>query len=158
MDNHFRSIMTFSSSQSVLKSIHLASKVFKVSVNIFKGLLILENAHFLKDIGDARAIKRQVIRNIEMASLPSTSQEEKSRLLQFVVVGGGPTGVEFAAEIYDFISQDLQKYLCKELAQQMSITVIQGADHILNTYDLKISDYAESLFQREGIHVITNAK
>ena len=35
--------------------------------------------------------------NFEMASLPSTSEEERKRLLSFVVCGGGPTGVETAA-------------------------------------------------------------
>ena len=37
--------------------------------------------------------------NFETASLPSTSEEERKRLLSFVVCGGGPTGVETAAEI-----------------------------------------------------------
>ncbi len=38
--------------------------------------------------------------NFEKASLPSASEEERKQLLSFLVVGGGPTGVEFAAELH----------------------------------------------------------
>lgn len=65
-------------------------------------------------MADAQAIRRRVLGefigipnssrssvrvadNFEMASLPSTSEEERKRLLSFVVCGGGPTGVETAA-------------------------------------------------------------
>jgi hypothetical protein len=65
-------------------------------------------------VADAQAIRRRVLGeyfctsnssrstvcfadNFEMASLPSTSEEERKRLLSFVVCGGGPTGVEAAA-------------------------------------------------------------
>lgn len=43
--------------------------------------------------------------NFELATQPSTSQEERQRLLSIVIVGGGPTGVEFGAEMYDFVQQ-----------------------------------------------------
>ena len=36
--------------------------------------------------------------------------QEKRRLLSFIVVGGGPTGVEVAAELFDLICEDLTKY------------------------------------------------
>ena len=43
--------------------------------------------------------------NFELASQRSTPEEESKRLLHVVIVGGGPTGVEFGAEIYDFVEQ-----------------------------------------------------
>ena len=43
--------------------------------------------------------------NLELATQPNISAEERKRLLHFVVVGGGPTGVEFGAEFYDFLNQ-----------------------------------------------------
>ena len=42
---------------------------------------------------------------MELATQPDVSTEEKRRLLHLVVVGGGPTGVEFSAEFYDFLKQ-----------------------------------------------------
>ena len=69
----------------------------------------LEHCHFLKSIGDARLIRRTVIDNFERACLPCTSDEERKKLLSFVICGGGPTGVEFAAELYDMLNEDLVK-------------------------------------------------
>jgi hypothetical protein len=71
--------------------------------------------------------------NFERASLPTTTPEERRRLLSFVVCGGGPTGVEAAAEIYDLCQEDIMKYYPKICRQAVSIHVIQSGDHILNT-------------------------
>lgn len=49
-------------------------------------------------------------RCLEAASHDTVSPKERGRLLHFVVVGGGPTGVEFSAELSDFIHQDLIRY------------------------------------------------
>jgi len=67
----------------------------------------LEHVNFLKDLNDARKIRTKVIENFEQACLPTTTDEERRRLLSFVVCGGGPTGVEFAAELFDMLNEDL---------------------------------------------------
>lgn len=68
----------------------------------------------------------------EKAVLPSLSEEERRANLHFVIVGGGPTGVEFAAELHDFLEEDLFK-LYPGVKEFVQITVIQSGDHILNT-------------------------
>ena len=54
------------------------------------------------------------------------------KLLSFVIVGGGPTGVEVAAELYDMIESDLSKIYPK-LAKEAVISVIELQDHVLST-------------------------
>lgn len=49
--------------------------------------------------------------NLEKAALPSTEEAERRRLLSFVVCGGGPTGVEFASELYDMVNEDVLDYV-----------------------------------------------
>lgn len=71
--------------------------------------------------------------NFERASLPTTTPEERRRLLSFVVCGGGPTGVEAAAEIYDLCQEDIMQYYPKICRQNVAIHVIQSGEHILNT-------------------------
>ncbi|KIM48810.1 hypothetical protein M413DRAFT_61164 [Hebeloma cylindrosporum] len=127
----------------------------------------LENCFQLKTIGDAQAIRRRIMDNFELASLPTTSPEERKRLLSFVICGGGPTGVETAAEIYDFCQEDIMKYnksrtksfqfpkLCRE---EVSIHVIQSREHILNTYSEEISKFAEQKFRRADVDLITSAR
>lgn len=80
---------------------------------------------------DAQRIRRSVIDCFEKAILPSLTEEERRINLHFVVVGGGPTGVEFAAELHDHIHDDLSKLypIAKDIVK---ITLIQSGDHILN--------------------------
>ncbi|KAK3182106.1 hypothetical protein K4F52_006671 [Lecanicillium sp. MT-2017a] len=122
------------------------------------GVKGLEHAFFLKDINDARMIRNKVIHNLEMACLPTTSDEERKRLLSFVVSGGGPTGVEFAAELYDLLNEDLTRHFPRLLRNEISVHLIQSRSHILNTYDETVSKYAEERFARDQVDVLTNSR
>lgn len=122
------------------------------------GVKGLEHCHFLKDIDDARRIRNRVVSNLERACLPTTSDEERKRLLSFVVSGGGPTGVEFAAELFDMLNEDLSRYYPKLLRNEISVHVIQSRSHILNTYEEALSKYAEERFAHDQVDVLTNAR
>ncbi|KAN0069034.1 hypothetical protein V8E54_012663 [Elaphomyces granulatus] len=122
------------------------------------GVKGLEYCHFLKSIDDAREIKNRVTENMELACLPTTSDEERKRLLSFVICGGGPTGVEFAAELHDLLNEDLLKSFPRILRNEISIHIIQSRSHILNTYDEALSQYAEARFTRDSIEVLTNSR
>ncbi|KAK5134075.1 hypothetical protein LTR08_006965 [Meristemomyces frigidus] len=122
------------------------------------GVKGLEHCHFLKSISDARKIRNKIINNLETACLPTTSDEERRRLLSFVVSGGGPTGVEFAAELYDMLNEDLVKYYPRILRNEISVHVIQSRGHILNTYDEALSQYAEERLAHDMVDVQTNAR
>ncbi|KAI9277590.1 hypothetical protein BY458DRAFT_504523 [Sporodiniella umbellata] len=128
------------------------------STSMTHGVQGLEHTHQLKTIQDAMSIRRQVTQNVEKACLPTTTPEERKQLLSFVVCGGGPTGVEFAAEMSDWVNEDLVKWFPALVREDISIHIIQSRDHILNTFDGKISEYAESRFERDRLHVITNAR
>lgn len=66
----------------------------------------------------------------ERANLPNMSEEERKKNLHFIVIGGGPTGVEFAAELHDFVTEDLSK-LYPQIKNLVSISVIEAGEHIL---------------------------
>ena len=68
-------------------------------------------------------------------------------MLSFVVVGGGPTGVEVAAELHDMIDEDLRR-LYPELMPDVRIRIVELQDHLLSTYDRAISDYTGKEFKR----------
>ncbi|KAL1829747.1 hypothetical protein DCAR_0209116 [Daucus carota subsp. sativus] len=118
--------------------------------NTFNTPGVEENCHFLKEIEDAQRIRRTVINCFERASLPNLTDEERRRVLTFVIVGGGPTGVEFAAELHDFISEDLVK-LYPKAKDLVKITLLEAGDHILNMFDKRITVFAEGKFKRDGI-------
>lgn len=74
-------------------------------------------------------------------------EQDRRRLLSFVVVGGGPTGVEVAAELYDMVHEDLRR-LYPELIKDVRIRIIELQSHLLSTYDRAISDYTKRVFDR----------
>ncbi|KAE8689500.1 External alternative NAD(P)H-ubiquinone oxidoreductase B1 [Hibiscus syriacus] len=121
-------------------------------VNTFNTPGVMENCHFLKEIEDAQKIRKNVIESFEKASLPSLSEKERKKILHFVIVGGGPTGVEFAAELHDFVNEDVVK-LYPKVKDLVKITLLEATDHILNMFDKRITNFAENKFGRDGIDV-----
>ena len=95
---------------------------------------MVEHCSFIKEIDDVRKIKTKILDNFELASLPSTSEDQLSELLTFAVIGGGPTGVEFAGELTDFISDEL-KILYPHLAKYIRIVLVNSGASILNAFD-----------------------
>ncbi|GKT88101.1 hypothetical protein Ct61P_05951 [Colletotrichum tofieldiae] len=75
-------------------------------------------------------------------------------MLHFAVVGGGPTGIEFAAELHDLIHDDLSK-LYPHLMEFVGITIYDIAPKVLPMFDQQLASYAEDLFRRQGIKVKT---
>lgn len=65
---------------------------------------------FLKEVWDAQKIRTKLMDCIETAAFPGQATEEIERLLHMVVVGGGPTGIEYAAELHDFLAEDLSAW------------------------------------------------
>ncbi len=117
---------------------------------------VAENAMFLKELNDARELRQRIIRRFEQANLPGISVEERQRLLHFIVCGGGPTGVEFAAELNDFMLEDLQKAY-PNLVAEARITLVEAMKEILGSFDEKLRRYAMELFARQRISVLTES-
>ncbi|XP_077220978.1 external alternative NAD(P)H-ubiquinone oxidoreductase B2, mitochondrial-like [Tasmannia lanceolata] len=107
-----------------------------------------------KEIEDAQEIRRSVIECFDKASLPNLRDEQRKMKLHFGIVGGGPTGVEFAAELHDFVTEDLIK-LYPLLQDLVKITLVEAGDHILSMFDRRITAFAEEKFKRDGIDAKT---
>lgn len=116
-----------------------------------------EYTTFFKTVEDASRLRLRVSECFERAALPATSKEERQKLLSFVIVGGGPTGVEVAAELYDLIENDLSK-LYPDIVNDVKIRVVELMDHVLSTYDRAISNYTADVFKRNGIELVLNSR
>ncbi|GKU17499.1 thiamine biosynthetic bifunctional enzyme [Fusarium langsethiae] len=115
---------------------------------------VKEHACFLRDATDSRTVRLKVLQKFEQAALPSTNTSQRKRLLHFAVVGGGPTGIEFAAELHDLIHEDLFK-LYPQLMPHVAITIYDIAPKVLPMFDQNLAAYATNIFKREGIHIKT---
>lgn len=111
-----------------------------------------EFAYFLREVSDARKIRNKVIDCFENASIPNLDTSERKDFLRFVVCGGGPTGVEFAAELHDFIVDDVRKKY-PALEDEIEVILIEAGGKILNTFDEKLSEYTLKIFKRQKINV-----
>ncbi|PPR03369.1 hypothetical protein CVT24_012494 [Panaeolus cyanescens] len=116
---------------------------------------VKEHAHFLKDIKDARRIRLRILECFEQANQPTLSDVERRNLLNFCIVGGGPTGVEFSAELYDLIHSDITQHY-PALAKLAKITLYDVAPEILGTFDKSLRAYTESTLAREGVRILTS--
>ncbi|KAJ5515094.1 FAD-dependent pyridine nucleotide-disulfide oxidoreductase [Penicillium fimorum] len=116
---------------------------------------VRENAMFFKDIGDAKRVKRRVRECFELAVLPFTTPEMRKWLLNFAIVGAGPTGIELAASLRDFIYSDLMA-LYPTLDALPKITLYDVAPKVLSMFDESLSRYAMETMEREGIDIKTS--
>ncbi|EXX71296.1 uncharacterized protein OCT59_019397 [Rhizophagus irregularis] len=116
-----------------------------------------ENALFLKDVSDARRIRQRVIECFEHAGQPNITEQEAFGLLHFAVVGGGPTGIEFSAELHDFITEDMAR-LYPDLINLVTMSVYDIAPQILGSFDQSLREFATKKFTRKGIKIRTGRK
>ncbi|KAH0548659.1 External alternative NADH-ubiquinone oxidoreductase mitochondrial [Trichoglossum hirsutum] len=115
---------------------------------------VREHSCFLKEVGDAQAIRKKIMDCVETATFKDQSQEEVERLLHMVVVGGGPTGVEFAGELQDFFEEDLKKWI-PEIADKFHVTLVEALPNVLPMFSKALIDYTEKVFKDEKITVRT---
>ncbi|KAI1648475.1 FAD/NAD(P)-binding domain-containing protein [Daldinia loculata] len=115
---------------------------------------VREHSCFLKEIKDAQAIRTKIMDCVETAAFKDQEPEEIDRLLHMVVVGGGPTGVEFAGELRDFFDEDIKR-LIPDIAPRFKVTLIEALPNVLPMFSKQLIDYTESTFKEEDIKIMT---
>jgi NADH:ubiquinone reductase (non-electrogenic) len=115
---------------------------------------VAEHALTLSDVPDARAIRARVLVQLARAEIPGLSDDEIRRRMTFIICGGGPTGVEVAAEIHDLLTDELRT-LYPELASLSRVILVEALDRLLTGFDDALGAYTSRHFAREGIEVRT---
>jgi len=115
---------------------------------------VKEHACFLKELSDADKIRQRLLDCIETAAFRDQDPAEIDRLMHMVVVGGGPTGVEYAGELHDFLIDDLRKWY-PEIADRLRITLIEALPNVLPAFSKQLIQYTESTFKENKIDVLT---
>jgi len=115
----------------------------------------LDNCTFLKTIQDAMKIRTTLLDCFETAAVFGTPDDEINRLLNFVIVGAGPTGVEIAAELRDFAMEDVLPRYSGFKDREIKITVVEMTDRMLGTYDKLIQKAARDRFKKLDIEMLT---
>ncbi|RDW78040.1 hypothetical protein BP5796_05892 [Coleophoma crateriformis] len=123
------------------------------AVNTFGIQGVSENTLQMKTVPDAQVLKEKILDCFETASLPTLKDSERKDILHFAIVGGGPTGVELAAELDDLI-QDHLLAIYPHCREHVRISVYDVADRMLGAFGEQLSKYAMQKFRRRGVQVL----
>src|SRR5258708_11169654 len=115
----------------------------------------------LKTIEDALEIRRRVLLAFELAERQNERQNktaagQRGSPLQFVVIGGGPTGVELAGTLAEIARHAMNHEFRNIDPRQTRILLIEGTPRVLGTYSQELSRKAEDQLRRLGLEVRTS--
>ena len=115
-----------------------------------------EHGFAMKTLGDAFRLRNHVVEVIERAEV-ETVPESKAELLTFVVVGGGYTGVEVAAEINSFAREAAKDYPSVDPAA-IRVVLVQGRDRILPELSPEQAAFSHRVMERRGVEILLNTR
>jgi NADH dehydrogenase len=116
-----------------------------------------QHAPGLKHIADATEIRRRFLLAFERAEVVK-NDAERERLLTFVIVGGGATGVEMAGAIAEVAQRTLRHDFRQIDPRRSRIVLIEAGPRVLPTFPKALSDYAARSLQKMGVEVQLNRK
>jgi NADH dehydrogenase len=106
----------------------------------------------LKRIIDATEIRKRILLAFELAEV-GMSEEERRRQLTFVIVGGGPTGVEMAGAIAELARFTLARDFRNIDPGSARVILVEAADRLLRAFPHKLSAYAKRKLEQLGVEV-----
>jgi NADH dehydrogenase len=109
----------------------------------------------LKDLGEALQLRNHVLECLEEATRTG-NEAARRRLLTFCIVGGGPTGVEYAGALSELVRLILPKEYPELSPSEVRILLLEGSDRLLSTFVPRLSRYARTQLELRGIEVRTN--
>jgi NADH dehydrogenase len=113
------------------------------------------NAPGLKRIIDATEIRKRILLAFELAEV-GMSEAEQRRQLTFVVIGGGPTGVEMAGAIAELARYTLAREFRNIDPSSARVILVEAADRLLRAFPADLSAYAERALEGLGVEVLLN--
>lgn len=123
------------------------------SATNFFGMSSVERAaHGLKDLPEAVALRTQIIRAFESATR-ETDEAALRSWLTFVVVGGGPTGVEYAGALSELIHRVLVRDYPDLDLRAVRVILVEALDHVLPAFPPALSEDARKRLERLGVEI-----
>lgn len=127
------------------------------TTNFFGNTNIQKHVMEMKSIPQSLNIRSLILENFEEALLTSNI-DERNALMNFVIVGGGPTGVELAGALAEMKKGILPKDYPDLDIRQMQINIIQSSDCLLKGMSLEASEKAEDFLISLGVNVWKNLR
>jgi NADH dehydrogenase len=115
-----------------------------------------EHAFLMQNVGDAMLLRAAILGRFEEANLESRP-DVKRRLLTFVVVGGGYSGVETAGQILDLFGA-IHGYYPNVSRHDLQVYLIHSRDHLLPTLSRRLGEYSAERLRKRGLTLVLNER
>ncbi len=125
--------------------------------NFFGNIEIEKNGMAMKSIPQSLNLRSMILENFEQALL-TDNLHERDALMNFVIVGGGPTGVELAGALAEIKKGILPKDYPDLDTRRAQINLIQSGDRILKEMSEKASEKAEDFLESLGVQIWKNTR
>lgn len=122
------------------------------TTNFFGNEEIERNSFGVKDLPEALQLRNHVLACLER-SVEFSDPDERRRLLTFVVCGGGPTGVEFAGALAEFLDLVVPAEYPELKREECQIHLIEGQDRVLGPFHPSLSAYAGRVLEGKGVRL-----
>ncbi|MGI8833825.1 MAG: NAD(P)/FAD-dependent oxidoreductase, partial [Nitrososphaeraceae archaeon] len=126
--------------------------------NFFGNMEIVEHSFTMKTVRDAMLLRDHVINMLEQADVEHEDEELKKRLMAFVVVGGGFSGVETVGELNDFIRESVRDYYHNLEENDAKIVLINSGDRLLPEVPDELAEFTLQKLRANGIEVKLNTR
>ncbi len=115
-----------------------------------------EHAFLMRNVGDAMKLRATVLSRFEEANL-TADPKLRRRMLSFVIVGGGYSGVETAGQLLDLFHA-MHRFYRKIGPDDYQITLVHSRDHLLPTLSRSLGKYAEKKLRKRGLRLFLGAR
>ena len=115
-----------------------------------------EHGYLMKTVGDAIRLRADVLERLEAASIV-TDESIRRKLLTFVVVGGGYSGVETAGQIWDLL-RDVQRFYPRINPKEFRLLLVHSGTYLLPQIGEELGKYCELQLKSRGIEVRLNTR
>ncbi len=121
------------------------------ATNYFGNDAVAAHSLGLKNLGEALQLRNHVLETLERAT--RVSGAARSELLTFCIVGGGPTGVEYAGALAELARLVLPREYPELSPSDLRIVLLEGTGRLLSMFRPRLSEYARRELERRGVDV-----
>lgn len=123
--------------------------------NYFGSAPLAAHTLSMKTLAEAQRLRNHIVACLEHAA-QTTSGTEREPWLTFVIVGGGPTGVEFTGALLELLALVLGREYHELAPGSARVVLVEGTDRILPPFPASLSRYTQRVLERRGVEVLSD--
>ena len=116
-----------------------------------------QNAPGIKTVADATTLRQKILMSFEKAEMEK-DVKERERLLTFVIIGAGPTGVELAGAITELAKHSIADDFAHISPECTRIVLIEAGERVLGPFHPNLSKSAHKALEKDGVEIMTNIR